>query len=76
MLVPQGKFSLVLNKEREKKKKKDNSLFRQKEHVFRSISVMSNQKVWNINMFAGGWKQLLITLITDFSSEVIKLEVA
>lgn len=67
MLVPQGKFSLVLNKEGGKKSK-DDSLFRQKEHVFRSISIMSNQKIWNI-MFAGGWKQLLITLIIDFSSE-------
>ena len=71
--VPKGKFSLILNKER---KSKDNSLFRQKEHVFKSIPNMFNQKIWNITIFAGGWKQLWSTLIIDFSSEVIKLKVA
>lgn len=70
--APQGKFSLVLNKER---KSKDNSLFRQKEHVFKSISVIFNQNIWNITIFAGRWKQLWSTLIIDFSSEVIKLKV-
>lgn len=73
MPVPQGKFSPVLNKER---KSKDNSLFRQREHVFKSISIMFNQKVWNINIFAGEWKQLLSTLIIDLFSEAIKLKVA
>lgn len=57
-----------------KGKSKDNWLFRQKERVFKSISIMFNQKIWNINIFAGWWKQLLNTLVTDFSSEVIKLK--
>lgn len=46
-----------------------------KGHVFKSISVIFNQKIWNITIFAGGWKQLWSTLIIDFSSEVIKLKV-
>lgn len=71
--LPQGTLSLVLNKERTSK---DNSLFRQTEHVLKSLSSMFNKKIWNINIFANWWKQLSNTRIIDFSSEAIKCRMA
>lgn len=65
----------ILSSSEQRKEKQRHGLFRQKERVFKSISIMFTQKIWNINIFAGWWKQPFNTLVIDFSSKAITLTV-